>query len=496
MRAIPSVPFTCALVALVTLGVSAQPDNKKLVVHEWGTFTSLQDESGAAIGGINTDDEPVPKFVHRLSDWLLLRPTEMPPCFFQGAPACHPDVTMRLETPVIYFHPSQTGLVASNLTVRAQFNGGWLSEFYPSALATAPGLVSNRFEFGPLESDTISSLTWSNLEVGGDWPGPATSAHVWTSPRAVSAANVRTANGEAERFLFYRGVARLDAPLRISTASGELSFRSQIEGELKSKGPLPIRSLWLVDSRPDGTLAFRTLPPVTLEADPDKILAKTSATFQSSEYLSANSGALKERLHAALVGEGLYPDEAQALLNTWELSYFKSAGLRVFFLVPRGWTDAYLPLQISSPATINRVMVGRIELITASQRQILQQISEYPYKALTNDWEELRGQVYRESVIKRFQRIGAGEESLEDASVPVPKSYELYLRLGRFRQTLVLTEQVLRPSPGMQQFLNAYGLRGNGLLLSRAQRQVIEQATARRAETNSASSGAPARTSE
>jgi hypothetical protein len=38
---------------------------EKWAVHEWGTFTALQDESGAAIGGINTDDEPVPPFVHR-----------------------------------------------------------------------------------------------------------------------------------------------------------------------------------------------------------------------------------------------------------------------------------------------------------------------------------------------------------------------------------------------------------------------------------------------
>src|SRR5438552_315009 len=35
-----------------------------LVVHEWGTFTALQDEQGTALGRINTDDEPVPSFVH------------------------------------------------------------------------------------------------------------------------------------------------------------------------------------------------------------------------------------------------------------------------------------------------------------------------------------------------------------------------------------------------------------------------------------------------
>jgi hypothetical protein len=50
------------------------------------------------------------------------------------------------------------------------------------------------------------------------------------------------------------------------------------------------------------------------------------------------------------VANGLFADEAQALLDTWEISYFKSAGLRVFFIVPRAWTDYYLPLKVSVPA--------------------------------------------------------------------------------------------------------------------------------------------------
>src|SRR5580698_11047155 len=96
----------CRLLLLLGAGLSfaflsAQSQAAPLVVHEWGTFTSLQNETGQAIGGINTDDEPVPKFVHRLANFLLLSPTEVPAFFFQGAPRCHPDVTMRLETPVL-----------------------------------------------------------------------------------------------------------------------------------------------------------------------------------------------------------------------------------------------------------------------------------------------------------------------------------------------------------------------------------------------------------
>src|SRR5437867_1443665 len=66
----------------------------------------------------------------------------------------------------------------------------------------------------------------------------------------------------------------------------------------------------------------------------------------------------------ALIGEGLCADEADALLNTWELSYFKSPGLRFFFMVPRAWADRVLPLEVSPKMEIRRALVGRIEIVT------------------------------------------------------------------------------------------------------------------------------------
>src|SRR6185436_17671805 len=99
--------LSCLGAVLLLLTASARAEEPKWSIHEWGTFTSLQDESGDAIGGINTDDEPVSSFVHRLSGHFFLSPSEAPPHFFQGVPSCHPDVTMRLETPVIYFHPPE-----------------------------------------------------------------------------------------------------------------------------------------------------------------------------------------------------------------------------------------------------------------------------------------------------------------------------------------------------------------------------------------------------
>src|SRR5688572_27293906 len=74
-ESVPMKPRLLVLViASVLLGPVGVAAEKTLVVHEWGTFTSLQDEKGEPIGGINTDDEPVPAFVRRLTAGFLLSP--------------------------------------------------------------------------------------------------------------------------------------------------------------------------------------------------------------------------------------------------------------------------------------------------------------------------------------------------------------------------------------------------------------------------------------
>jgi hypothetical protein len=454
-----------------------------MLVHEWGTFTSLQDENGNAIGGINTDDEPVPPFVHRLADLLLLNPTEVPNNFFQGAPSCHPDVTMRLETPVIYFHQPRNAHGVGNASVKVAFHGGWLTEFYPDAHPDAPEFKDNGFRpgpervfrFGPLHSTTESQLIWSDLKIGGDWTLTNTSAHVWTSPRAVHAASVRTTKGESEKFLFYRGVAHIDAPLKISRDmnSGELLFHSQLEN-LPAGTALTISSLWLVDIRADGKAAFRPLPALKLDADPRKILTHTPAVFLPGDFSSGGLEKLKASLQTALMADGLFADEAQALLNTWELSYFKSPGLRVFFLVPRAWTDFYLPLEISPSANLNRVMVGRIELVTPELREKLQEISRFTKPQIEQDVSQLFTNFYGkitfdpalgvtnrpsqqevQQMNKDMAQVNAGQIKLA-AFVSVPKTYQTYLDLGRFRNALILEDA--RHRPALTNFIAAYRL--------------------------------------
>ena len=70
-------------------------------------------------------------------------------------------------------------------------------------------------------------------------------------------------------------------------------------------------------------------------------------------------------METALISEGLFPDEAKAMVNTWKDSWFTEQGVRVLYILPRPWTDEILPLALTpQPKELTRVMVGRAEIIT------------------------------------------------------------------------------------------------------------------------------------
>jgi hypothetical protein len=449
-------------VALAAEPPSAHHPSDKLVVHEWGTFTALQNEDGRAIGGINTDDEPLPSFVHDLHSFLLQNPSDVPPVYFKGAPRSHPDVYVRLETPVIYFYPPK-GQGHLKLSVDVSFKGGWLTQFYPDALAGAPGLRPDHFDFGPINRDTVGTLQWSDLTVGGDVAGPHTDSKVWLAPRRVEATPVTSRGGESDKYLFYRGVGRIDAPLRISrdVDNSRLTVRSQWGDWMHLDRGFSVGPLWLVDVRGDGTTAYRTIDGVDISQGQDKALATLPAWFSDNEYSPDNLKALRRSLGAALVRDGLYDDEAQALLNTWEVSYFRRPGLRMFFMVPHQWTDHVLPLKISREAQIKRVMVGRIEIVTPAQRDALHRIGQGNVSdprwldAAMKKFSGGREDFYRE---EWYQQVMAGTKSLLSMDIEMPDDYRAYLSLGRFRNALILDEAAHNPTASLTQFIKQYDL--------------------------------------
>lgn len=448
-------PFAAALVGMsLSLGpftAAAEP----LVVHEWGTFTSLQDETGQELVGINIDDEPVPKFVHNLSPFVLSQPVLSSLHWAyksKGAPRHHPLVTMRLETPVIYFYPPAGTRLPLELDVSVKFRGGWLTEFYPEAHAEAPDLKRGQFEFGQLTSQTVGSLAWSDLRVGTDGAGPETDEHVWLAPRKVQAAGVTATSGESEKYLFYRGVGRLAAPLRsrLDRKSGHIAFTANLANVLPAGQTTAAGPLWLVHVRPDGKTAFRTLESSPLSSDPKRLAAEGSYRFAEEDYRTDGREQLEAGMQAALVADGLFADEAAALLSTWQRAYFASPGLRVFYLVPREWTDHYLPLSISADARIERVMVGRLELISDRQRELLSKLAASEISR--GDWvESIPASPARD-------RFLAGRTDFGDLGVAIPADYQAYLDLGRFRNALVTHEERVRPAASLARFIDTYHL--------------------------------------
>lgn len=426
-----SLVVRLALVAFCT-GVAGASSDTDLIVHEWGTFTSFQSEEGVTIAGINVDDEPVPSFVHRLNELPIFTTTSLPARWSQGAPRCHSGVTLRLETPVLYFYPQPKFVLERPIDVRVRFNGGWLTEFYPAAKAAMPGFPDR------LEGETKGDLEWAGLHLRAAPESrlPRTLERVWLAPRAVQSSIVSTAD-EAEKYVFYRGVGHLDAPL--VTKQSEADLRITLRKPDPSLTGMPM--LWLVRVSTDGRVSYRTIRDgresfsVPLPAMPGDAASQI--------------GDLRKEMSSALTSAGLYADEAQAMLETWRLSYFDSEGLRLFFLLPQSWTDHHLPLSISAPANVTRVMVGRIELVSDTQRAALERLHSLPEKALQilpiyvdrepDAVNQTLEQVNkRQNTVLGEMRSGKPHAQLYRAiGREVPEALTLYDSLGRFRDALL-----------------------------------------------------------
>jgi hypothetical protein len=405
---------------IVCCGAGA--DASPLVVHEWGTFTSFQDRDGQTIAGVNVDDEPVPWFVHRLGAAEPFGTASLPASWSQGAPRCHDDVTVRLETPVLYFYPPADWSPVA-FDVRATFVGGWLTEYYPAAVADRAGFPAS------LDPQARGSLLWRQVRLDPDSKVLMhdTDWRVWQAPRAVGASVVFVPElEEAEKYLFYRGVGHMDAPLTIRERADGFDIALR-DGEPQLTR-LP--RVWLLEVLPDARVRYQSL---------DAGGAQTSTPAFPAVPAGMQSGLanLRREMTEALIAQGLYADEAAAMLETWKLSYFQSEGLRAFFLLPQAWTDARLPLSISTPAATTRVMVGRIELVSAHQRAQLAKLLALPESSIpavplyVQDPKVVGQGLATRGPLSRLY-VASGRA--------VPESLRAYESLGRFRDALLAHE--------------------------------------------------------
>jgi len=351
------------MLAVLVIGLKAlAADTPGFTLHEWGTFTSVSGSDGVLLPGLQGEEEALPGFVHQHDG--------MPPRPKGYARPLH-NVTIKMETPVIYFYTDRP----FNAHVHVGFNGGSISQWFPARSGgetpppfTIPAIglpVGGDIDFA---TPYHGSIEWNVRVVP---PSVDDSAAVfkpyetltWTCPRQADSALVRTADGAAEKFLFYRGVGNFALPVKFTLPDdGTL----QIENDSDAAIPAV-----LIFSHPRfDTAGFTLLGPTGARESRTVELANLmiSTNWQKSVY---------QALRAELIKAGLYPKEADAMLQTWWSSYFERPGLRAFWIVPASFTSSVLPLAVEpAPEQQTRVLVGRSELLTPSfERELVKQFA-------------------------------------------------------------------------------------------------------------------------
>ena len=322
-----------ALVTVATLAVSAAElngPNAPVAVHEWGTFTSVAGDDG----------EPV--------EWAPIFGAPDLPCFVDHQPRGFAkwqiSGLVRMETPVLYFYSPR----ALTFNVHVDFPQGVITEWYPQASKVSPSFIS----VGPVYRN--GSIEWSSVHVlpGENLEFPTTvGASRYYAARQTDAAPLRIGN-EQEKLIFYRGVGTFPPPLRPR-------YESDGKLEIRNAGPEPIPLAILFDSH-GGKMGYRLVRGIQ-----DRVTLDPPA-------LTAGFDQLRQDLIAELEGFGLYPKEAAAMVETWRDSWFEE-GTRVLYIMPSHEVDSILPLNLTpAPDETTRVFVGRVELLSPSTRQALQ----------------------------------------------------------------------------------------------------------------------------
>jgi hypothetical protein len=301
---------------------AAAPQKDRLVVHEWGTFTSIAGKDGVSLEWrpLNGPSD-LPKFVYstqRPGDGLRHANSKL-----------ELTAAVRMETPVIYFYANRE----MNISTKVDFPKGKITEWYPQARVVDSGINWGKMKVQPGAAINL--------------PADYSDNHYYAA-RETEAAPVQicATNGkptEQEKFLFYRGVGTFDLPLAVTLEKSGVTLRNS--------GKDSIAQLIVFENR-DGKIGFRT------------VMNFSGTTTVERPSLDSDTGAVIKQLRQALIDSGLYDKEADAMIKTWRNSWFET-GMRVFYILPRSATDAVLPISIDPrPDELVRVLVGRTEVIT------------------------------------------------------------------------------------------------------------------------------------
>jgi hypothetical protein len=328
------------------------PGKGRFVVHEWGTFLSVQGSNGVSVGGVVESEELLPKFVFARTDkrsWnrAFLR--------------------QKMETPVTYFYSDRP----LEVKVRVDMPQGLLTHWFPAVRDTAPGQKGEKKDAG-----AGSFLDWGRFQILPDRAAGGSAARIhdlprvgpddpWRFARETDAALVRIHAGDPEnlgrhdheKFLFYRGLGTFELPVSVASQGSGAGLRLT----LRNAGEHPIRGAVAIEVGKD-RLRFAVLGELPANGSRE-VTARTA--LGAPRALDEGVAEVKKTLTGILAADGLFDREALAMVNTWERSYFRTPGLRLLYLLPRPAVDAAIPIRMEpAPDNLVRVMVARVELLT------------------------------------------------------------------------------------------------------------------------------------
>lgn len=370
-----SIPLLLSILSLNL--IAADSPDPGYVAHEWGTFTSVLGSDGKVIRWNSLATSVLPDFVYSRTrpfhDVALDNETIMLAGKTDGF------WEQRMETPVIYFHSDRP----RTLDVRVDFPRGLVTEWYPqvSGFGPSPGLSSlvpkTTNSFASWDKVAVSAETVTDSEYRALKKGQAPN-HYYHA-REASASLLQTSNAlgkdsqnQQERFLFYRGVGNFSTPLKVTMDPAGAKLR------LANSGKQGLNHLFLLTVK-DGLAGFARLPQIPAGGSQETQLS----LVDKKELVSLNSQQLSADLARVLEAEGLFADEAIAMVKTWRESWLEEEGTRVLYLLPREWTDQTLPLTLKpAPKKLVRVMVGRAEILTPKiEGELLARFSQFSHPA-------------------------------------------------------------------------------------------------------------------
>jgi len=343
----------CMGLTTITLAIAAPSGGRlspdRLIAHEWGTFTTVAGEDGRAVEWLPLNGPTdLPCFVehYKNSNNVKILPTEDVRLIDYETARSRLWGKVRMETPVLYFY----GPKESNVHVKVRFPHGVITEWYPHATSSQLGITPTVLRHPQFET----FLEWPTITLGTPanerYPTESGKSHYYAA-RETEATSLRVGT-QTEKFLFYRGVANFDVPVAARpNKNGDI--------EVTNLGSETIPNVVLFERR-GSTFGYRVGGLLT------------RSTTLAAPQQNASLESLRADLEKMLIGAGLFPREAAAMLETWRDSWFED-GTRVFYIIPPRAVDAILPLTVNpTPASMARVFVGRMEVLTQNVQQTVE----------------------------------------------------------------------------------------------------------------------------